>query len=214
MTSQERTDPFARAYLRLRGDLASVRRQPGDQLIITEVAAGLKVSPTPVREALARLAGERLVEDRRRHGYFVPLPAGSLLRDLYGFSEMLCLAAIRDRAARTWKPAGFTPKSLSGEGEGQDSPGLQLEDILRLSSRQVILDAGLLCLVRLAPALLEARLCDQASTALLNDSLLTRNWADVARRVREIHRRGRACADDVAGALATSHRARNIRNIV
>ena len=54
------TDAFSRVYMGLRGELARAERAPGGQIRVDETAARFGISPTPVREALARLSGERL----------------------------------------------------------------------------------------------------------------------------------------------------------
>lgn len=43
---------------------------PGQHLSVADIAASLKLSTSPVREALSRLCGEGLIEDRRGLGYF------------------------------------------------------------------------------------------------------------------------------------------------
>jgi DNA-binding GntR family transcriptional regulator len=63
-------DPFSHAVAALRGQLRSGRLVQGEQLMANVIARQLELSPTPVREALARLAGEGLIEDRRGAGYF------------------------------------------------------------------------------------------------------------------------------------------------
>lgn len=68
-------DPFGEALAALRQSLAQ-GRAAGERLAIADVAAELKLSTSPVREALSRLCGEGLIEDRRGLGYFVrALPA-------------------------------------------------------------------------------------------------------------------------------------------
>ena len=65
--------------------------------MIESVAIRLGVSPTPVREALARLAGEQLVSFRAYVGYSA-LPPLSLteLRDLFEAREVIeCAGAVR-----------------------------------------------------------------------------------------------------------------------
>lgn len=72
-------DPFGQALYALRQSLAQ-GLAPGERLAIADVAAELKLSTSPVREALSRLCGEGLVEDRRGLGYFVrALPAEDII---------------------------------------------------------------------------------------------------------------------------------------
>ena len=56
------------AYRRPRGEILSGELAPGDPLRIDELAGQLALSRTPVREALARLRDEGLVQTRPRSG--------------------------------------------------------------------------------------------------------------------------------------------------
>jgi DNA-binding GntR family transcriptional regulator len=58
-------------YERLREDVVTGRRAPGDRIDPTEVAASLGVSRTPVREAVLRLDAEGLVERQPYRGVVV-----------------------------------------------------------------------------------------------------------------------------------------------
>ncbi|MBL8591059.1 MAG: GntR family transcriptional regulator [Devosia sp.] len=58
-------------YQNLRDDIVSLRLKPGDPISEKEVAARYGVSRTPVREAIQRLADERLVEIFPQSGTFV-----------------------------------------------------------------------------------------------------------------------------------------------
>jgi DNA-binding GntR family transcriptional regulator len=84
-------------YLLLKADVINDQFAAGNRIVIESVAIRLGVSPTPVREALARLAGEQLVSFRAYVGYSV-LPPLSLteLRDLFEAREVIeCAGAIR-----------------------------------------------------------------------------------------------------------------------
>lgn len=73
-------DPFGDALASLRRALQT-GLAPGQHLPVNDVAAALKLSTSPVREALSRLCGEGLIEDRRGHGYFTrSIP----LEDIHG----------------------------------------------------------------------------------------------------------------------------------
>ncbi|MEN5169790.1 GntR family transcriptional regulator [Brevundimonas pondensis] len=62
-------DPFGMAMASLRTALEE-GLAPGQHLSVADIAASLKLSTSPVREALSRLCGEGLIEDRRGLGYF------------------------------------------------------------------------------------------------------------------------------------------------
>ena len=61
-------EPFHVALATLRERLRTGAYRPGVRITAVDLADELRLSNTPVREALARLAGEGLVEDRRGQG--------------------------------------------------------------------------------------------------------------------------------------------------
>jgi DNA-binding GntR family transcriptional regulator len=88
------------AYSRLRGAILSGALAPGDPLRIDELAGQLALSRTPLREALARLRDEGLVQTRPRSGTRVsPLrldEAGQALAVISAMHEL----AVRSAVAR------------------------------------------------------------------------------------------------------------------
>lgn len=89
----ERLEPFRQALVDLRRRLRDGALEPGARVTAREVADQLKLSHTPVREALSRLAGEGLLEDRRGDGFFVPELSAADVAVLYRLSEQLLLIA-------------------------------------------------------------------------------------------------------------------------
>src|ERR687886_150212 len=74
---------------------------PGARLNIDALAVELNVSPTPVREALARLAAERLVTFAPFKGYSVLSPLSQRqLADLMHVRQLLEVEAARLAASR------------------------------------------------------------------------------------------------------------------
>lgn len=75
MASMRRSEPKSTAgmavYEELRRKIVNNQLPGGSQLLEEQVSADLKVSRTPVREALSRLELEGLVQPVRRHGYLV-----------------------------------------------------------------------------------------------------------------------------------------------
>jgi len=70
-------DPYGTALGAVRRFADDGRFVPGEPIVVTELAAEVGLSATPVREALACLAGQGLIERRRGRGYFYPALDGS-----------------------------------------------------------------------------------------------------------------------------------------
>jgi len=96
---------FERVYGGLKQMLREGRAVPGARLDPAALASTLIASVTPVRDALHRLAGERLVAVAS-DGFHVPVFSEPDLRDLYAWNHQLLLLALRNaRRSR----AGFLP---------------------------------------------------------------------------------------------------------
>ena len=81
-------------YEGLRGDILSLRLEPGTLLDETELASRFKVSRSPVREALIRLAGEGLVQTlRNRSSIVAPFDVTTIHSHLNAMHLMYCLTA-------------------------------------------------------------------------------------------------------------------------
>jgi DNA-binding GntR family transcriptional regulator len=91
---------FDRVYLALKEQLMSGRFAPGEHLEPVAIGHDLNASITPVRDALHRLVGERLVEAPRHNGFTVPSPTEAELRDLYAWNAELLSLALRGPAGR------------------------------------------------------------------------------------------------------------------
>ncbi|KQS71614.1 hypothetical protein ASG39_20310 [Rhizobium sp. Leaf371] len=90
--SQSRRDVV---YARLKDDLIHYRFRPGDHLSISRLCASLRVSNTPVREALVRLHAERLVRVQPTRGFYardLHLEEMQELHDLTHTILLRCLA--------------------------------------------------------------------------------------------------------------------------
>ena len=85
---------FERVYAALKQRLREGELAPGARLDPAALADQLAASVTPVRDALHRLAGERLVL-ARHDGFQVPALTEPDLRDLYAWNQQLLLLALR-----------------------------------------------------------------------------------------------------------------------
>ena len=92
------------AYLAVRDRIVAGRIAPGEFIRERAVGAALRVSRTPLREALGRLATEGFLERLPNHGFRVsPTPIQDLL-DLYPIVAQLEVLAARETLARLGKP--------------------------------------------------------------------------------------------------------------
>jgi DNA-binding GntR family transcriptional regulator len=91
---------FERVYAAIRQRLRDGLYRPGERLEPAMMAEELNASVTPVRDALHRLTGERLVEAPRHEGFRVPMLTETLLRFLYTWHlDLLLLALVKHQAA-------------------------------------------------------------------------------------------------------------------
>lgn len=83
------------AYGTLKHDILEFRLAPGDRFTETEIAERLRVSRTPVREALFRLEREGYLEVRQRNGWLVKPLDFDTLDHFYELRSVLEIAAVR-----------------------------------------------------------------------------------------------------------------------
>lgn len=84
-------------HRRLRDDIVSMRRRPGDVIFEKEIALEARVSRTPVREALLRLADEKLIEIVPKSGTIVSRIPAEILPEI--IIARAALEAVTVRAA-------------------------------------------------------------------------------------------------------------------
>ncbi|WP_454624686.1 GntR family transcriptional regulator [Bradyrhizobium cenepequi] len=109
---------------RLRDLVTQYQLRPGTQLSISKLSESLRVSPTPIREALAHLHGEGLVTWNPNRGYFVPEITAT---EMVSLAYLLC--ALVESALRGLlgiQPANITPicAEFKFEIDGATSPDL------------------------------------------------------------------------------------------
>lgn len=93
-----RPGTFERVYAAIKLQLRQGLFCPGERLEPTILSNQLNASVTPVRDALHRLTGERLVEAPRHDGFRVPLLTENTLRHLYAWHRDLLLLAVVNRS--------------------------------------------------------------------------------------------------------------------
>ncbi|ACG78809.1 transcriptional regulator, GntR family [Phenylobacterium zucineum HLK1] len=95
-------EPFHRALAALRSWLQEGRFAPGAKLAAVELAEELRLSATPVREAMARLAGEGVLEERRGQGFYVAHLTRADIADLYRVHLACLLMALDPSREPVW----------------------------------------------------------------------------------------------------------------
>lgn len=92
---------FERVYAAIKQRLREGVYRPGERLEPSLLSDELNASVTPVRDALHRLTGERLVEAPRQEGFRVPMMTETMLRQLYAWHRDLLLLAVMNHGARS-----------------------------------------------------------------------------------------------------------------
>lgn len=109
-----RPGTFERVYAAIKQQLCEGVFRPGDRLEPAALSEQLNASVTPVRDALHRLTGERLVEAPRHEGFRTPMLTETTLRHLYAWHrDLLLLAMLNRRDALA--PVRLWPGSTDGE---------------------------------------------------------------------------------------------------
>lgn len=122
MNRMSRPNTFERVYAKLKEKLRRGGLRPGERLEPAALSDELNASVTPVRDALHRLTGERLVEAPRHQGFRVPLVTEGTLRQLYGWHlDLLLLALARhsldpDEIRDENRPQATSTRELLFEG--------------------------------------------------------------------------------------------------
>lgn len=119
----ERTYLAIKTYLLAESDV-----RPGDRVDIGDLSRRFGASASPVRAALHRLAGERLVVSHQGEGFSLPRVTEPGLSDLYQWNAALLANALRavPRPSPTNVP----------DGDPSDNPVAQLERIFAVLAAQ------------------------------------------------------------------------------
>jgi hypothetical protein len=104
-----------RVYLDLKARIIGGAYPPGTRLDPFHLAKRLAASPTPVREALHRLSGERMIDSWHQEGFRQPIYTEADLCDLYHWSSALVWLVLRDPVRHSY-------------GGDSSLPALEVED--------------------------------------------------------------------------------------
>jgi DNA-binding GntR family transcriptional regulator len=209
---------FAGVYNALRETVLAGRVAPGAQIRVNEAAASLGLSATPVREALSRLVGEGLLEDRPRLGFFVPLPTAYDLVDLLGLAELHLTAALGATGQATKPIEHWRENDEAYEATtGGDAAARIFVRVLARSNNFALIDAGRRVVDRLAPLRrAESMLFIDSAEELrgLDDQLHQQSFPQLRSGLKAYHRRRRSHAGELAYLISKLGSLNNIPDIV
>lgn len=94
----EKAGTGERVYLAIKEHLARSDLRPGERLDIADLSRRAASSATPVRAALHRLVGERLLTSHQGEGFSIPRITEPALTDLYAWNVSLLSQAVRTPA--------------------------------------------------------------------------------------------------------------------
>jgi DNA-binding FadR family transcriptional regulator len=188
-----------RVYDAVKQRLLSGAIIPGERLEPARFAEELASSVTPVRDALHRLTGERLVEARASDGFHLPLVTEAHLRDLYAWS-----AALLHLAVQAWPRAA---SAVRADALAADASGAVAMLFAAVGARspnpehraQIVACSDRLAATRMAEGrVLAAVEAELRSIAMAFDHDPP---AALLKLVRAYHRRRTAAAPDIVRAL-------------
>lgn len=131
-------DPFTLALASIRDRIQTGALAGGASVIVLEEAQRLRMSTTPIREALARLCGEGLVERATPGGYVALRLDAAAARDRYAMQHHYLHIAI-DPDRRPHRPAPPAPR------RGSVAPGQAVDalfsSVVSISGSRTLWDA-------------------------------------------------------------------------
>lgn len=87
-------------YQKIRTEIITGKKKPGERLSIDHLKTEFGTSVTPVRDALQMLSQEELVTIKPRSGYYITLVTLKQLTDMLDMRQILELAAVERAAVR------------------------------------------------------------------------------------------------------------------
>lgn len=191
-----------RVYLDLKARILSGVYPPGTRLEAAQLSKSLASSATPVRDALYRLSGERIIESWHQEGFRQPLLSEADLVDLYGWAGALLSMALKGRTPRPDLPSGLV------ELANHDAYPEAIESLFRTiatGSQNGELRASIVNCVERSMTIraLEARVDASAGDALaaMADDYRFGRWSALRSKITRFHRRRASFAGRVAAEI-------------
>lgn len=112
MTTLDRRTFGQHAYAEIRALIIDGTLTPGSKVVVRPLAERLRLSPTPIKSALAALERDGFLTAVPHRGYFVPEVSVRDMREIYELREVLDGIAARNTAAAA-DPATFVTDVLA-----------------------------------------------------------------------------------------------------
>lgn len=192
---------FDRVYRALKEGLMAGEFAPGEHLEPVALGDMLHASATPVRDALQRLVGERLVDAPLHEGFRAPAPTEAGLRDLFEWSGKLVDLALRRAPVPSSGLARTTPVHAATGPETAAELFLEIVKATQSEEHAMAL-AGVsdrLAAIRTVEPLLFEDL--EEELAELRLVMASGNGGELRRTVAAYHRRRQRTAPDLLAAL-------------
>lgn len=191
---------MARVYQALKTRVMAGELAPGERIDPTRLSLELAASATPIREALQRLAGERLVESWQQEGFRQPFVTEASLRDLYGWSEEVLRVVLRaiERSGSEPPPR----PDLDGDAATQTAQAFAWVAACSPNHEHMLAVASLSDRAHTV-RLVEEKLFAEASAELgaLVDLVSDRRWADARRWIAAYHNARLRRVPDIAASF-------------
>ncbi|MBL0770016.1 GntR family transcriptional regulator [Sphingopyxis sp. DHUNG17] len=191
-----------RVYLDLKARILSGAYPPGTRLEAVQLSRSLAASATPVRDALYRLSGERIIESWHQEGFRQPFLSEADLVDLYGWAGALLSMALKGRLPRPDLPGGLI------ELASYDSYPESIEHLFRtiaIGSPNGELRAAIVNVVERSMTIrgIEARVDESAADALaaMSEDYRFGRWSALRSKITRFHRRRATFAGRVAAEI-------------
>lgn len=191
-----------RVYLDLKARIVAGAYPPGTRLDPFHLAKPLAASATPVREALHRLSGERIIDSWHQEGFRQPIFAEADLRDLYQWASALIALALRSPAHHPFPPEGL----MTGTGdEGYPGRIARLFRGVALVSDNREIRTAIANLVERTQVIRAAEASADptadAALALMEGDFQAQRWAELRSKNKNFHRRRIAWSGRVVAEL-------------
>lgn len=192
-----------RAYRRLKDDIQH-SRLPTGPLDIRRLGDRLRMSATPVREALARLCAQQLVYLAPNHGYAVVFPSAHRLGQLYQLNGILIGLCLSGNVGQQAEEQG----DVSGRLEETDYASRTTGLFALIAKRHPNMELRLR-IAEMSDRLFAVRLCEpsvfpacEAEVEALADLWQNRRLQDLRTAIKRHHAARVRCAGRLAQSLA------------